>query len=1562
MEKLGMKQNSTNEEVKSKADKRTSSQLSSLADLPLWLITSFVLTLVSLVSLVYYFFAKRSKPGSLRGKSNTSQPFQTWQAKENVQQGFDIIKNKPVFTASVPNVEKSAQKQDSDAREVDTLGNSPFFELLWDRLKVVIGPLIALMVAYFAQGIFDSTTLTGVLRDSEWLVRISESNRLWIGAGLYLIAVLIWVFTAPAMRSIGSIVNPSGTLNAEETRFSAFRPFLLIIGIVIYVISVMLFFTNGENSLVRVLWGLGLVCFILSQLPGKTPHPEAEESPRFEWHNWLVLALILVVGFWLRYYQIATIPDDLHGDMASHGQLARDFLLGTKHDIFGFGWVSTPTIGFLPAFLTMAVFGNNILGLQMAAVIGGVFSLFAIYLLTWRLFNSHRLATLTMALVAINVFHIHFSRIFNMDPWPLSNFVIFLFIDGLKARRSTSFGLAGVFLGFSLLMYTSARVLPFVIIVFLVYVFLYQRPWLIQNKRGLGLIVIGVIITMGPALIFYLMNWGIFVSRGGEVFIFSPMSMAHLLNKYHTDSPFVVLLTQIKLSLLMFNQTGDTSSQFGYPHPMFHSLISPLILLGLGFALRRWKDASMTFVLIWLGLTAIMGSVLTIDAPFWPRLVGIVTPAAVLIAVAFDQVLQLVRKTIGAHAGMFAGGLIAILLAAVGYLNWTQYYQTVSHNASAPAMVGRYINRLPPNVTACGLLSGPQLTVRETYFLAWPHNLVDIHPDAPDSELDTCTGPALVWVISPENIGRLDAIRARWPNGILQEHEFAGFDYTITFYLVGVTPPVPQSEAPSNVSAAVYGTYIFIVLIFCGALIWAFARNRVSKVPPEPQVKKRPDILAVSMAQSAPSRPAPAATLRNEFADVYARSRKWYNEFIGFKFTAASFKLLPSTYLPLVAIGLAYFAQTYMDREKPDGIHIPFERLYMTSEENRMLIACLIFLVAALLWVFTTRAAKTISHQEQSGEQTTAEIQPLQNGKTYQQAAGKSIPTWGASVFLMLVTMVLYAVFGENNLVRWLWVATLILFLVSIFAQNRVDSAALREESPLFRWHHTLALFFLLALAFCLRVYRLSDVPLDLSTDMASVGINARNYLLGTEQLIFGTGWFYYPRIVFLPYAVSMATVGNNLFGLYFATVVMGTLNVLGAYLFVWRLFDRHRLALLTATLMTISPVHINYSRISSMLDPWFWGFFGLFFFFDGLKGRRKVSLALAGLFIGFTLMSTPSGRAIIPMIGVGLAFAWLYKRRWVTDNYGGLIWMALGVSIAMGPNLVYAITDFSTYMQRANEVSIFALGNLEHLRFTYKTDSMWVIVWEQVKRSVLQFNYYNDRSAQFSYPHPMFNSLVSPMLVLGCAMSLYRLRKLEFLFVTSSFVVILITGSVLTRDAPTWSRMVGIIPFAALFIALAMDEFVNVLERTSLKPFVPLLLVGITLFLGVLAVKDWNIYLREVENEDITRAVVQVARYLDSLPDEITACGLTDEYIISQEEILFLGWPRSIVVVPADTPTLTPNLCPSQNVVWILAPAFKNRLSELQAQWPDGIVEDHITKGGWHVFTSYLVFNKNTP
>jgi hypothetical protein len=759
---------------------------------------------------------------------------------------------------------------------------------------------------------------------------------------------------------------------------------------------------------------------------------------------------------------------------------------------------------------------------------------------------------------------------------------------------------------------------------------------------------------------------------------------------------------------------------------------------------------------------------------------------------------------------------------------------------------------------------------------------------------------------------------------------------------VGVQPPEFESKEAFDVFPSfLKGLGVVIPLVFAGMLVWFFFQRVLVKIPRKDQTQEEMTDALSDLSQDYLLQPADAESVSgiDEQPDKKAGL---------FTFPTVTPRLAATILLPIVAVGLAYFAQTFLDQFTAFGLHLKVQALYIDSEAQRQWVAVLIFVIAALLWTFTTTAgAKDPSPGQVS--QVDCSLQP---------AVGSPIQIVGT--FFTVASIFLYVVMGETSLARWLWLAGLISFLASLWVRNRSGETPLREESPAFRWFHVLMLTALLALAFFLRVYRLYEIPLDLSTDMASVGLGARDYLFGVEQRIFGTGWYYMPRITFIPYAVSMFVTGNNLFGLYFATVIMGTLNVLGVYLFVWRSFDRHRLALLTAVLVTINPGHINFSRITSYMDPWFLGFFGLFFLVDGLKGRRWASLALAGMFTAFTLVSYPSGRAIIPMIAVMLIAAWFFRRNWITDNYGGLVWMAFAMFVTLGPNLVYFFTDWGLYMQRSREVIILNPGVTEHLKFTYQVDSFAMVLWEQVRRSVLLFNYYTDTSAQFAYPHPMFNSLVSPVLLLGFGMSLYRWRKPEYLFLISSFAFILVTGSVLTDNAPTWCRLVGIIPLAALLIALVLDELVNLFERLSLKPLVPLLLVGMAVFLWQLGALDWKIYLMEVGNEDMIRPEVLVARYLDTLPDEYTACGITNDYLITQEEIRFMGWPRAIIAVPAETVELTPDICPGENVVWILDSINEHRLAELQAQWPGGTVLNYDTERGWRVFTSYMASSPN--
>ena len=161
--------------------------------------------------------------------------------------------------------------------------------------------------------------------------------------------------------------------------------------------------------------------------------------------------------------------------------------------------------------------------------------------------------------------------------------------------------------------------------------------------------------------------------------------MTHLHHKYGVNSKRAVILEQIRRSLLMFNHSVDSSTQFGFKHPLFSSLLSPLIPLGFAYALRRWRTPGMGLSLIWLMVLITFGSVLTNNAPFWPRLVGILPAAAILVALPLDRfwsvMKQLASKTSRTSATAILGLTALALFVFAGQNNWALYEQTVSINA-----------------------------------------------------------------------------------------------------------------------------------------------------------------------------------------------------------------------------------------------------------------------------------------------------------------------------------------------------------------------------------------------------------------------------------------------------------------------------------------------------------------------------------------------------------------------------------------------------------------------------------------------------------------------------------------------------------------------------------------------------------------------------------------------------------------------------------------------------------------------------------------------------------------
>jgi len=668
--------------------------------------------------------------------------------------------------------------------------------------------VLALTIAYGAQLLLD-----GQLPDA-WTLGLSSARAANLAGGLYLAAMVLFGLAALPPDSAMAANKENGSRSPERrprdpdarrtpqggnarpwSRTSALcrrwltraRRLLLLSAIGLAAAASAIFWQSGESRGVRWLWLASVVLLLLSQLPASVPRLTLSRG-WLQWRQVLLILSVVVAAFLLRFYQLESLPQDLHGDMASHGLEARSLLEGQQALLFSTRFYQIPTMAFVPAALSMAAFGNNLFGLNMTSVIGGTLTVLGLYLLVRQLMEGaagRRVALLSAALLAVSYVHIHFSRIAQyMDPWPLALFCLYLFVRGLRRGERLSFAGSGVLLAICFQMYYAGRIMPLVLAAFVLVLRLARHDMARGHAAGLALCALAALVTTGPMIPFFIQHPYDFAARSQAVFLSNPEVITHLMGKYQVTSIGGIVQEQIKRSLLLFHQSIDSSTQFGLAKPMLDSYTSPLLVLGLGAALRLRRHPLHVLVMVWLSLVLVIGSALTNNAPFWPRLVGILPPAVLLVALAMERMWALVERMWGESASVPAAVLLAVVLLFVGQRNWELYVGAVENNAMPRARIGRYLHGLDANVSACMVSDPYQLNVREIAFLAYPRATFDLPGDASAGALDACAGPRRVFILTDNHLDVLAQLRERYPGGASEEHHYQDGTLIFVSYLL----------------------------------------------------------------------------------------------------------------------------------------------------------------------------------------------------------------------------------------------------------------------------------------------------------------------------------------------------------------------------------------------------------------------------------------------------------------------------------------------------------------------------------------------------------------------------------------------------------------------------------------------------------------------------------------------------------------------------------------------------------------------------------------------------------
>ncbi len=429
-----------------------------------------------------------------------------------------------------------------------------------------------------------------------------------------------------------------------------FARLCLAASLTIYVVEIADWLLTGERMRTRWAWFASVTLLVAAlffcRRSERNSRMRNDEIPR--WVGTAALVLITMLAAALRLFDLARVPLDVHGDFTSIGIGARDLLAGNVQALFASGWANLPWPAFGASALSMALFGDNLFGLRMAGVLLGLATVVGTYFLAAELLGR-RIAIVAAAVSAIGYVDIHFSRVGGyIDPVPWLVFGFWLLMRGLRRGSLASFGASGLLLGVGFEMYYSGRLAALVLAGVAVYLFFVQRRLLVEQWRGWLLFIVAAIVVSGPLLFYHVQHWDAFIARSREVYAFNAPNLEHLRAKYEATNALGVLGEQLWRSLLTFNYTQDSSTQFGFRHPFFNPLLAPLLLIGAASSLARARELRFAFLATWLVSGVIVGSALTVDAPFWPRLVILLPVVAVLTALglvsAVETILALLRR------------------------------------------------------------------------------------------------------------------------------------------------------------------------------------------------------------------------------------------------------------------------------------------------------------------------------------------------------------------------------------------------------------------------------------------------------------------------------------------------------------------------------------------------------------------------------------------------------------------------------------------------------------------------------------------------------------------------------------------------------------------------------------------------------------------------------------------------------------------------------------------------------------------------------------------------------
>lgn len=343
---------------------------------------------------------------------------------------------------------------------------------------------------------------------------------------------------------------------------------------------------------------------------------------------WLVLAGIVLIGVFFRFYLLSSLPPGLHPDEAANGQDVFRIFSGDIRALYATNGPRESLFFFLQAAFVKAL-GNTILALRMAPALMGTLAIIAVYYWGKDWFGQ-RVGLIAAFFLAVNPWVVIISRDgFRASMTPLMVAMVAYFGGrAIKTRKIGYFIAAGAFLGLGSYTYTAYQLMLAAVVGLLCYIAIFRRQWLKGQGKNIAAALISFLLVLSPLIFYSVKNPDAGARAGGTSFLNKS------LNK---GKPLQTLAESTQKTLLQYNFTGDDNARHNVPgEPYMNTFVGIMLILGVLVALYSLRHARY-FALLFIAGAMMLPAALTAEGlPHGLRSIGSAPAVMILAAIGLS--------------------------------------------------------------------------------------------------------------------------------------------------------------------------------------------------------------------------------------------------------------------------------------------------------------------------------------------------------------------------------------------------------------------------------------------------------------------------------------------------------------------------------------------------------------------------------------------------------------------------------------------------------------------------------------------------------------------------------------------------------------------------------------------------------------------------------------------------------------------------------------------------------------------------------------------------------------